>query len=386
MKQALRKLVDAGPVDIDPRRVDRVRRDLLSWYEGNARDLPWRRDPTPYRVWVSEIMLQQTRVGTVLGYYDRFLARFPSLSSLASAPIEDVLAAWSGLGYYRRARLLHEGARHVRDEHGGEFPRGEKEALAIPGVGAYTAGAIRSIAFGERAPILDGNGKRVLARAFGVAGDVSKSAVASRLWTLARALVAEGRPSAVNQAQMELGALVCTPTSPRCDQCPIASDCVARGENAVERYPELPRRRAPVDVECVALFVTGDDLLLLRRRRAGELHEGLWDLPGGFTGTNGDVGGDEDAARALVPFPLTVNETLGEIRHAVTHRRIRIRVCAAASNDAAAADGLVGPDGASFAWFDRDEASKLALPAPTRRALERWWRAPVAGEAGPRPS
>ncbi|HET9885873.1 MAG TPA: A/G-specific adenine glycosylase, partial [bacterium] len=173
-------------------------------------------------------MLQQTRVDVVVPYYARFLRRFPSMSALAKAPIEEVLEAWSGLGYYRRARMLHEGARHVVRQYGGRFPRDLKTAQTIPGVGRYTAGAILSIAYGERAPILDGNVLRVLARVFGVEGDVHSGAPRAQLWEFAEQAVEEGDPSKINQAQMELGALVCTPKNPKCDECPVCGICVAR--------------------------------------------------------------------------------------------------------------------------------------------------------------
>ena len=364
--------------------VDDLRAPLVGWFRANARDLPWRHDPTPYRVWVSEIMLQQTRVETVVGYYDRFLRRFPTLESLAHARLEDVLAAWSGLGYYRRARLLHAGARAVVDDHGGELPRAEADIRRIPGIGPYTAGAILSIAFGERAPILDGNGKRILSRLFAVEGDVSKAPAARRLWDLARALVRDGSPSEVNQAQMELGALVCTPTSPSCADCPVSFACAAHRAGTVSRYPRLPTRRAPVDVECVVALVTSGDRVLLRRRVSGELHEGLWDLPGGFTGDAGDVGTDASRARELVPLSLRFGPRVGEIRHMVTHRRVRLLVHAVSLREPVVWQTLVSSGGATLAWFEREAALALALPAPTRRVLtELWSREPSRRPARP---
>jgi A/G-specific adenine glycosylase len=186
-----------------PEAVSAYRSALVPWFRENARDLPWRRDPTPYHIWVSEIMLQQTQVGAVLPFYERFLRRFPGIDALAAASEEEVLEAWSGLGYYRRARMLLAGAREIVRRHAGEFPADPDAVLALPGIGRYTAGAILSIAGGRRAPILDGNVTRVLTRAFGIRGDVSKAAVSRLLWRVAEQVVAQGEPGEVNQAQMD---------------------------------------------------------------------------------------------------------------------------------------------------------------------------------------
>jgi len=352
--------------------VHAVRRALVRWYRANARDLPWRRDPTPYRVWVSEVMLQQTRVETVVPYFERFLARFPDLEALAAAPEEAVLEAWSGLGYYRRARSLQAGARAVLERHRGEFPAGEPEALALPGVGPYTAGAIRSIALGLRAPIVDGNVTRVLARAFGVGGDVSKAATRRVLWETADRLVARGEPCEVNQAQMELGALVCRPVRPHCDRCPLETRCVARREGRIDELPVLPSRRAPVDVTRAVLLVRHRGRVLLRRRRGEELLPGLWDLPGAFTGGDGDRSSVPAHAVALLPFPVEVGPRLGTIRHGITYRRITLEVHEARPAAARRTRLRPGPDGAELTWADPRTALDRALSSPARRILRRW--------------
>jgi A/G-specific adenine glycosylase len=344
------------------------RRSLLGWYRRAARDLPWRRDPTPYRVWVSEIMLQQTRVETVVPYFERFLRRFPTIEALAAAPLDAVLEAWSGLGYYRRARLLHAGARHVAERHGGGFPEDADDVLSLPGVGRYTAGAIRSIALGQRAAILDGNVTRVLARVFGIEGDVSRPSTSGALWALAARVVERGRPGDVNQAQMELGALVCLPRAPRCAACPCAAGCVALAGNRVHELPQRPRRRSAVDVVRAVLLVQRRDELLLRRRRDDEVSAGLWDFPGAFTGADGDGSTTIEDAAALLPFAVRVGARLGAVRHAVTYRRVRSEVFAAVPVGRVPA-ALRGTDGAELAWVTSEAAEALALSSPARRTL-----------------
>jgi A/G-specific adenine glycosylase len=317
-------------------------------------------------------MLQQTRVETVKAYYERFLERFPDLPSLAEASEEEVLEVWSGLGYYRRARMLHAGARHVLERHGGEFPAEEREALAIPGVGRYTAGAVRSIALGVRAPVLDGNVTRVLARVFGIRGEVSRAAVAKRLWELAEAVVAEGAPAVVNQAQMELGALVCTPARPRCGACPLAASCIAHREGLVEVLPELPEKRATVDVTRTVLLVRRGGSVLLRRRREEELLPGLWDLPGAFTGIGGDRSAGTAEAEASLPIPVEPGAVLGKIRHAITYRRIVLEVREARPVERRRRRPPAGPDGAEFLWCPAPQALERALSSPARRILLKW--------------
>jgi len=352
--------------------VDRYRDGLVAWYRRNARDLPWRRDPTPWRVWVSEIMLQQTRVDTAIPYFLRFLERFPDPDSLAASSEEEVLEQWSGLGYYRRARLLRAGAREGVARHGGRIPRGEREVLSLPGVGRYTAGAIRSIAFGERAPIVDGNVTRVLARVFGVDGEVGRAPTSRRLWELAAGVVAAGEPGEVNQAQMELGALVCSPIAPRCGDCPLAAQCVARRDSRIDELPRLPPRRETVEVRRAVLLVRdGRSRVLLRRRKDDELLPGLWDLPGAFTGAGGDVDGDLAAALALLPFTAEPREELGRVRHAITYRRIALSVIAASAGDTDGGTGP-GPDGAELAWREPSRALTMALSSPARKILARW--------------
>jgi A/G-specific adenine glycosylase len=365
-------------VSVSARTVSVYRRALRAWYRRNARDLPWRRNPTPYRVWISEIMLQQTRVETVIPYYERFLERFPDVQRLARAREEDVLAAWSGLGYYRRARMLHAAARRLVSQFDGCFPSSREEILSLPGIGTYTAGAIRSIAFGLRAPLLDGNVIRVLSRCFGVRGDVSRGETRRRLHELAERIVNAAGPGEVNQAEMELGALVCTPASPHCGDCPVGELCAARREGSIESLPELPARRSSVAVRCTALLVwrDGDGRLLLRRRLPDELLPDLWDLPGAFTARAGDDGHGADVARALLPFPVELRNVLGTLRHAVTYRRIVLEIVTAVAPAKKAGSRVRGTDGAELRWCTPREAQAMALSAPARRVLSRWGSPP----------
>ncbi len=259
----------------------RFRRRLLAWHRRHGRhDLPWQRPRTPYRVWISEIMLQQTQVATVRPYFQRFVERFPDVQSLAAADLDEVLHLWSGLGYYARARNLHQAARRIVTDHGGRFPERFDAVLALPGIGRSTAGAILSLALDQRHPVLDGNVKRVLARHFAVTGWPGRAAVARRLWFLAETLLPEKHVADHNQALMDLGATLCTRRAPRCDHCPLADDCRAHAQGTVERLPEpRPRRKRPVKaVQMLLVREPGGGVLLERRPPTG-LWGGLWSLP-----------------------------------------------------------------------------------------------------------
>lgn len=306
-----------------PTRDEEIAAALGAWFDRVARDLPWRRTRDPYAIWLSEVMLQQTRVETVIPYYERFLARFPTVRELAAAELDQVLALWSGLGYYRRARGLHLCAREVTERHAGAFP-GEVEALrALPGVGAYTAGAIASIAFDRRAPLVDGNVARVLARLEGIDEDIRSTAGVRRLWEAAARLVPADRPGRFNQALMELGATVCTPRGPRCGACPVNGVCAARAAGREEELPVIaPRRDVPV-VPAVAAVVRAGARVLLARRSEGGLFGGLWEPPMVEAASVAD-------GRALleglgVRAGVELREA-GRVRHILTHRRMEVTV------------------------------------------------------------
>jgi A/G-specific adenine glycosylase len=255
---------------------------LLAWYRRHRRDLPWRRTQDPYAIWVAEVMLQQTRVETVIDYYERFMARFPTLEALADASLDDVLKAWEGLGYYARARNLHKAARAVIYDHGGHLPPTPEALLLLPGIGHYTAAAIASIAFGHQAVALDGNLRRVLCRLFGIDDDPGRANTQRHLEELALSMLPLGSAGDFNQALMDLGAMICTPTNPRCLICPLANSCRARQEGIQEQLPIRATRthRPHRDVTAGVIWDDNGHLLITRRPPDGLLG-GLWEFPGG---------------------------------------------------------------------------------------------------------
>ncbi len=258
-----------------------IARQVLDWFDSHGRkDLPWQQAPGPYGVWVSEIMLQQTQVAIVIPYFQRFMEHFPDIAELARAPLDEVLAHWSGLGYYARARNLHAAARIVVEQHAGEFPRELVQVQALPGIGRSTAGAILSLACGQHHAILDGNVKRVLSRCFTVAGWPGRSAVMNRLWELAEQHTPRHRVAAYNQAMMDLGAMICTRGKPRCDICPLEDICMARANGSQTDYPgRKPKRTTPVRTTHLLFLHAGDGALLLERRPPSGIWGGLWSLP-----------------------------------------------------------------------------------------------------------
>ncbi len=299
-------------------------RRLLRWFRAAARELPWRTEPRdPYRVLVSEFMLQQTQVERVVPRFAAFIAAFPSLGALAAAAEDEVLALWSGLGYYRRARLLHRLAREVVAD-GGSLERPAAELVRLPGVGPYTAAAVASLAFGERVPVLDGNTLRVGARVLGLAADPRSAPGRRRIAAWIEGLMeGAGPPGAVNEALMELGATICTPLAPGCPGCPLAIACAACAEGRPESYPPPRRRRATVALRWVAACcVDGEGRWLLRRVDEGPFLRGLWLPPL----VELEAGADPlpEARRALHPIPAEAPAIAPTVRHSITHRRIEI--------------------------------------------------------------
>lgn len=350
-------------MDLDPAS---LAAPLLTWFDAHRRDLPWRRTRDPYAIWVSEVMLQQTTVETVLGRWGPFLARFPDLPALARADEQDVLAAWSGLGYYRRARGLHAAAREVLRVHAGALPSDPAALRALPGFGPYTAGAVASIAFGVRAALVDGNVARVLARLFRVAGEPTRGPARRRLWQLAEAALPAARPGDFNQALMELGALVCRPAAPHCARCPLAGRCQARAADEVERYPTVTRKGETPLVRRAALFLERPDGAWLFVRRPDEgLLARLWELPAV------DVPARQQpltAARALArrlgaAARLTPRAAAS---HQFTHRRWDVHTFAAPVPEGWEPRGLPG-DGWCFTCDA--ELPALGVPTATRKVL-----------------
>jgi A/G-specific adenine glycosylase len=303
----------------------RVRTALLGWYDTAARDLPWRRTRDPYAIWVSEVMLQQTRVDTVIPYFGRFLARFPTPAALAAATEDEVLGAWSGLGYYRRARLLHAGVREVVARHGGHVPEDAAARRALPGIGAYTCGAIGSIAFDREEPLVDGNVARVLARLVRIETPLGQRDTERALWAHAEALVRGPRPGALNQALMELGATVCTPQKPACAACPVRDACAARAAGSEATLPVPRAKKAPTPVRLVAvaarLASDVDARVFVRGRDA--LFGGLHGLPM-HEGEGRDAA--KEALRAAGVTARLERAKAGEVVHVLTHRRLFVEV------------------------------------------------------------
>jgi A/G-specific adenine glycosylase len=292
-----------------------IRRSLLGWYEKNKRDLPWRRTSDPYAIWISETMLQQTQVKTVLPYYERFMKALPTIAALNRAPLRRVLQLWSGLGYYRRAENLKKAAAEMMQQHGGTMPQDYDKLRALPGVGEYTAGAVLSIAFRKPYPAVDGNARRVLGRLFSVHD-------AKTLRLAAEQLVPTSKPGAFNQAVMELGATLCLPREPRCSLCPLARHCQSHNGNGAAKSPTPRNIKKFIDVIWPLTIVRHGGKILLRRRANRGLLSGLWELPGGERcGRNSAVltirQHLDDIAIADSP------RRIGEIRHSITHRRIR---------------------------------------------------------------
>jgi A/G-specific adenine glycosylase len=299
---------------------------LLDWYDRHAAALPWRDSRDPYRVWLSEIMLQQTQVETVIPYYLRFLSAYPTVADLAAAPLDDVLKLWEGLGYYNRARNLHRAAQIVASQHSGSFPSTADELQALPGIGRYTAGAIASIAFDQRAPVLDGNVIRVFARLLDLPDDVSQPATQARLWAQAEAWLPDQRAGDYNQALMELGRTVCKPRAPLCDQCPLAQVCLARAHGTQAERPVKARKAATPHYDVTAgLIWNAIGELLIAQRPLDGLLGGLWEFPGGKQEVGETL---PECLRRELREELAIEVEVGElftvVRHGFTHFKITL--------------------------------------------------------------
>lgn len=338
-------------------------RRLIRWQHGHGRhDLPWQNDPSPYRVWVSEVMLQQTQVATVIPYFERFMARFPGLDDLAEAPLDDVLAIWSGLGYYSRARHLHRAAAICRDEHGGRLPDDFDALMALPGIGRSTAGAIQALSRNEPRPILDGNAKRVLARFHAIPGWPGESRVARRLWAIAEAHTPRDMAAAYTQAIMDLGAGICTRTRPACPACPLRDECRAYRQGNPEAYPGRKPRRERPRRETVMLIIRDDrSRVLLERRPPSGVWGGLWSLP--------EVEAQQAPASTgeqRLGISLESGAPLDPLEHGFTHYRLTIHPWRCRAGDGATR--IMDHD--DLGWFGADEALALGLPRPVRTLLE----------------
>jgi A/G-specific adenine glycosylase len=354
---------------------------VIAWQRRHGRhDLPWQHTRDPYRVWLSEVMLQQTQVATVLGYYERFLARFPDVHALAAAPLDDVLALWSGLGYYSRARHLHRCAQVLADAHGGRFPTDSASLASLPGIGRSTAAAIAAFCFGERAAILDGNVKRVLTRALGFGEDLSDTRSERALWRRAEDLLPPSGIDAYTQGLMDLGATLCTTRSPRCEACPLRDVCVARAEGRVQAYPVRTRRLKRGRRQHALLWLQRGSRVWLVQRPAKGVWASLWSLPE-FTSA--------DELGSLVAGWPGRGEWLAPIEHALTHfdwqlqpwrHRLPARL---RSSDRALIEERLGPG----RWVAHEDALASGLPAPIRRLIaggQRFESRPARPASAPR--
>ncbi len=340
---------------------------LLAWFDIHGRhDLPWQHPRTPYRVWLSEIMLQQTRVGVVAPYFERFVAALPDLPTLAAAPLDDVLALWSGLGYYARARNLHAAAKRCVEHHDGGLPRDLEGLIALPGIGRSTAGAILAQAWGERAPILDGNVKRVLARVHGIAGWPGLPAIEKKMWAIAESQLPATRLADYTQAQMDFGATLCTRFDPACALCPLQHDCSARRDGRGAELPTpKPGKPLPERHALMLWLEDADGRVLLQRRPPAGIWASLWSLP---------EHADHDGARHWFDAHVRGNydhaEALAAIAHGFTHYRLQIQPQRWRGVEAASAAGDRVGDNPDLRWVARDELASLGIPAPIRKLLQ----------------
>jgi A/G-specific adenine glycosylase len=335
----------------------------LTWFDAHGRkNLPWQHPRTAYRVWLSEVMLQQTQVATVVPYFLRFLERVPALRALAEAPLDDVLALWSGLGYYSRARNLHRSARICVEQHGGDLPRDFDALAALPGIGRSTAGAILAQAHGLRFPILDGNVKRVLARWRRLGGWPGESGVSRQLWTIAEIHTPHDRIADYTQAIMDLGAGVCTRSRPRCGECPLAGDCVARAEGLTAQLPgRKPSRKIPTRQTIMLVLRDARGRLLLERRPPTGVWAGLWSLP--------EASDDDSALNHVSRYRGLAHdagafESLPGFVHTFSHYRLEVTPLALT-----VASGRLIADAGDQRWLHPHEAAQLGLPAPVRKLI-----------------
>lgn len=358
-------------------------RALCAWYAREARDLPWRRLRDPYAIWICETMCQQTRVETVIPYWERFLAELPDPAALSAVAEDRLLALWSGLGYYSRARRLQEAARVIVSDHGGQLPRTAEELLELPGIGPYTAGAVASIAFGERAPLVDGNVARVLCRLEGHEAPLGSGELRRTLEQRTADLVARttrGRfgPGSWNQALMELGALVCTPRQPSCLLCPVSDRCRARSQGDPERLPVPAPKPEKIDVQLEVLWIQRGDRVLLAKRPAGGRMAGLLELPTRELPSSPDAATYLWPAKIVLPGLREVRE-LGEVPHGITRHRIRARVI----RSAVRASALAKP-AAPFRWEPLAGFEDLPLTGLARKILARDFGGGPRGRSGAR--
>jgi len=339
-----------------------IRNNLLTWFRKEKRRLPWRGTRDPYRIWVSEVMLQQTTVAAVSGRFERFLARFPDLPALAHAREDTVLAAWSGLGYYARARNLHRAARLILREYDGRIPRDPAVLRRLPGIGDYTAAAVACLAFGSRDPAADANVTRVLSRLFAIRGMASRKKHRTAVERQTRSLLSSGPPERLTAALMDLGQLICLPRRPLCGVCPLGQDCAIHRRGSPENYPRRAKKPRPVDLFLAAACVRLDGRVLLTPRHSSFLG-GLWEFP--CADGKSPVAARRRLARKLRPLGLELDDRApGRARHTVVNRRLSIQVFPAFPNSQFAIHNSQLPHAR---WFTRRALDRAAIPTLTRK-------------------
>jgi A/G-specific adenine glycosylase len=340
----------------------RISRNLLQWFDRHQREMPWRNSKDPYWVWVSEIMLQQTQVATVIPYFKRFIERFPDVRQLAKAQEQTVLKYWEGLGYYRRARSLHQAAQVVVRDFGGEFPSELQHVLSLPGIGRYTAGAVLSIAKGQPLPVLEGNTIRVHARLAGIDDDVQKSTTQKQLWSLAESVVDAERPGDLNQALMELGSEICTPRSPNCERCPVQTICHAYRTKRQLELPFSSKKNALTELHEVVVLLLRRGKLLLRQCQPGERWAGLWDFPR-FQIEPRHI--DKELPKKVegaTGLSIQVRDTGWSMQHGVTRFKIQLS-CWVADE----IKGRLRSEGQILKWYSPSELEDLPLSVTGRK-------------------
>ena len=354
------------PNKVSPSTREAIRRTLLRWFDENARDLPWRRSSDPYAIWISEIMLQQTQVATVAPYYERFMRHFPTVEKLARARLDSVLKLWEGLGYYSRARNMHKAAQEIVRRFDGHLPADREALLSLPGIGAYTAGAVASIAFGLREPVVDGNVTRVLCRIFRIQTDPKKATTCATIWSLAGQLQPASRPGDFNQAMMELGGEICVPRRPRCEICPLKRTCQAHRHGEETALPVRSSKKPIPHYTVVIGLIYRRGRILIDKRKPEGLLGGLWEFPGGKQEKGETL---EEALQREVSeelgIQIAVERPLTVVDHAYSHFRIRLHAfeCRYVSGTPQCRDC------SDFKWVQPGDLGRYAFPAANQKVI-----------------
>ncbi len=346
-----------------------IQKNLLDWFAVHQRDLPWRRSYLPYQIWISEIMLQQTQVKTVLPYYQRWMERFPDIAAVAEASEEDLLKHWEGMGYYSRVRNIHQAARRLVKENGGAFPSEHAAVLKLPGIGLYTAGAVMSVAFHQDFPVVDGNVERVFARLFDMESPVKEKESQKRIWETARALIPAGKARDFNQALMELGALICLPRNPLCSECPVNSSCESRRKGTVEARPVMGKRKSLQAIEVALGLLLRQGKVFIQKRPPGGLMPHLWEFPGGKV----EEGETPEAAlvrefREELELDICGLDKIARLRHNYTSFKVTLHAYFCTLKDST--QQPVIRTAVDARWVTPEALQDFAFPAANRKLIQ----------------